>query len=76
LIPTSQIAALGHKVSKTQFVSDRFALPMQAQSLKGAKVLKGTKSHRTLPELSPKSTMGKYQPGEPPPYKKRANNSK
>ncbi|KAL3695768.1 hypothetical protein R1sor_009844 [Riccia sorocarpa] len=45
----------------------------KAQSLKGAKTMKGTKSHRTLPELSPKST---YKPGEPPPYKKRANNSK
>ncbi|BBN01677.1 renal tumor antigen [Marchantia polymorpha subsp. ruderalis] len=48
----------------------------KAQSLKGVKVMKGTKSHRTLPELSPKSTMSAYKPGEPPPYKKRANNSK
>lgn len=47
------------------------------QSLKGgAKLMKGTKSHRTLPELSPKSTIGPYKLGEPPPYKKRANNSK
>lgn len=48
---------------------------MQAHSMK-SRSMKGTKSHRTLPELSPKSNVGLYKPGEPPPYKKRANNTK
>ncbi|KAL2642367.1 hypothetical protein R1flu_009954 [Riccia fluitans] len=48
------------------------SLPPRLHSPK-AQSLKGTRSHRTLPELSPKSS---YKPGEPPPYKKRANNSK
>jgi len=37
--------------------------------------MRGAKSHRTLPELSPKSTLSACKPGEPPPYKKRANNN-
>ncbi|XP_024542504.1 MAPK/MAK/MRK overlapping kinase isoform X1 [Selaginella moellendorffii] len=45
----------------------------KAHSVKGVKIVKGTKSHRVLPELSPKSISGGYKPGEPPPYKKRAN---
>lgn len=48
---------------------------MQAHSIK-TRSMKGTKSHRTLPELSPKNNVGLYKPGEPPPYKKRANNTK
>ncbi|CAK9880013.1 unnamed protein product [Sphagnum jensenii] len=41
--------------------------------LKGTKLMKGTKSHRMMfPELSPNNSLNKY--GEPPPYKKRANN--
>lgn len=48
---------------------------MQAHSIK-TRSMKGTKSHRTLPEVSPKNNVGLYKPGEPPPYKKRANNTK
>ncbi|CAM6059097.1 unnamed protein product [Sphagnum tenellum] len=41
--------------------------------LKGTNLMKGTKSHRMMfPELSPKNSLNKY--GEPPPYKKCANN--
>ncbi|KAJ7531743.1 hypothetical protein O6H91_14G057200 [Diphasiastrum complanatum] len=43
-------------------------------SVKGMKIVKGTKSQRSLPELTPKRIIGGYKPGEPPPYKKRANN--
>ncbi|CAM6011507.1 unnamed protein product [Sphagnum balticum] len=45
------------------------------KALKGPKPMRGAKSHRTLPELSPKSTLSACKPGEPPPYKKRANNN-
>ncbi|CAM6089758.1 unnamed protein product [Calypogeia fissa] len=74
-VPSPKMPVVPHGPSMQRSHPPRLHSP-KAQSLKGAKVLKGTKSHRTLPELSPKSTMSAYKPGEPPPYKKRANNSK
>ncbi|KAI5068297.1 hypothetical protein GOP47_0016642, partial [Adiantum capillus-veneris] len=42
---------------------------------KPMKAVKGTKNIRAaaFPDLSPKGSLGVYKPGEPPPYKKRAN---
>ncbi|KAG0582950.1 hypothetical protein KC19_3G097300 [Ceratodon purpureus] len=61
--------------ANTNFKNNRLQTP-KAHSQKSTKSMKGTKSHRALPELSPKSAVSSYKPGEPPPYKKRANNNK
>jgi serine/threonine protein kinase len=62
--------------ANTNFKSSQRLQTPKAHSQKSTKSMKGTKSHRALPELSPKSAVSAYKPGEPPPYKKRANNSK
>ncbi len=62
--PFSYLTFLGSLITKSSFTQ---------VVLKGTKLMKGTKSHHMmLPELSPKNSLNKY--GEPPPYKKHANN--
>lgn len=62
--PFNHLKFLGSLITKSSFTQ---------VVLRGTKLMKGTKSHRMMfPELSPKNSLNKY--GEPPPYKKRANN--
>lgn len=74
--PTLSPKLLGQNNGSSNFKNNQRLQTPKAYCQKSTKSLKGAKSHRALPELSPKSTVGTYKPGEPPPYKKRANNSK
>lgn len=65
---------LGHASTNFQR-SHRLNTP-KVHITKSMKPVKGTKNLRAtaFPDLSPKGSLGVYKPGEPPPYKKRANN--